>query len=282
MAMADLIPTGRTSLVKRGKLALQVQTEYAHRPVPRITTTVQKSGQVIQKIERGLDRPIGSIEEKNLLEDRIRKQHAEIVAIIRKNKSLIGPPAGRLNSADRVTLETDPVPLGGSLPPIDSLPPEQAFPGNDIATMDESQIPDDEIATPEDLPLPEDEIATPEDLPKPEEDLSGLTTFERLERLPGRHRIFRLDSEGNFVNASLSRDFKRTFGTVLKNLRELISVFTEIPGVGFARERGVYEIERLELYLLSAGTELFLVYLEDPDYSVDYDELLHKALNPGS
>lgn len=209
MGFADLIPTGRTSLIKRGKLALQVQTEYAHRPYPRITTTVQKSGQVIQKIERNLDRPIASIEEKELLEDRIRKQHAEILGIIEKNRQ---------------------VPMA-----LEATPP----------------------------PLP----------PEPQ-----LTTLERLERLPGQKRIFRLDNDGNFVDAELSRDFRRAFTTVFKNMRELIAVFTEVPGVGLTREAGVYEIERNELYLLSAGTELYFFHVDVPDYSVDYETLLRKAI----
>ena len=209
MGFADLIPTGRTSLIKRGKLALQVQTEYAHRPYPRITTTVQKSGQVIQKIERNLDRPIATIEEKEMLEDRIRKQHAEILGIIEKNKH---------------------VPMAME-------------------------------ATPKPAP------------PEPQ-----LTTLERLERLPGQHRIFRLDNDGNFVDADLSKEFRRTFTTVFKNMRELISVFTEIPGVGLTRESGVYEIERNELYLLSAGTELFFFHVDVPDYSVDYEKLLRHAM----
>jgi len=209
MGFTDLIPTGRTSLIKRGKLALQVQTEYAHRPYPRITTTVQKSGQVIQKIERNLDRPITTIEEKDLMEDRIRKQHAEILGIIERNR----PVAASL----------------AEVPPQPPLGPQ-------------------------------------------------LTTVERLERLPGRHRIFRLDNEGNFVDADLSREFKRAFSAVFRNMRELIAVFTQIPGVGITRESGVYEIERNELYLLSAGTELYFFHVELPDYSVDYEQLLRKAM----
>jgi hypothetical protein len=212
MSFADLIPTGRTSLVKRGKLALQVQTEYAHRPYPRITTTVQKSGQVIQKIERNLDRPISSIEEKELLEDRIRKQHAEILGIIEKNR-----------------------PIAAAI-----------------------------VDTPAESP----------EVPEVE-----LTTVEKLEALPGRHRVFRLDTDGNFVDAALSQDFRKAFSPVFKNLRELISVFTEIPGVGLTRESGVFEIERNELYLLSAGTELYFFHVEVPDYSVDYEILLRKVLN---
>lgn len=84
METSNYIPTGRTSLVKKDNLSLQVQTEYAFRPVPRITTTISREGQVIHKVERALDRPITSIEEQDLAENTIRRQHAEIVNIIKR------------------------------------------------------------------------------------------------------------------------------------------------------------------------------------------------------
>jgi hypothetical protein len=217
MAMADLIPTGRTSLVKRGDTPLQVQTEYAHRPVPRITTTVQKSGQVLQKIERNLEKPIESIEEKNRMETTIRKQHAEVIAIIENS----GPHA---------------------------IPP----------------------------PLP----VTSEPKPYPElEDV--LSTVERLRQIPGHHRIFRLDNEGNFLNADVSKEFKKLFKPIFKNLHELIEIFGAVPGVGLMRETGVCEVEQDKLYLLSTGTELYIMYLEHPDYSVDYEKVLKQAVASG-
>jgi len=206
--MSDLIPTGRTSLVKRGGLSLQVQTEYANRPYPRITTAVQQSGQVVQKIERNLDQPVTTVEEKNLVEAQIRRQHAEVLAIIDH-----GP---------------------------------EAF----VAAMP---------------------VATPE---KP----APATVEERLLRIPGRHRLFRLDNEGNFVDADLSTEFKRNFAAVFKSLRELIEIFIQVPGAGLTRESGVYEIERNALYLLSTGTEMYVFHIEHPDYLIDYEKALSAAL----
>jgi hypothetical protein len=221
MAMADLIPIGRTSLVKHGRTKLQIQTEYAWRPVPRITTTVQKSGQVVQKIEHGLERPIATIEEKDQVEATIRKQHAEVVDIIQRG-------------SQRIT-----------------IPPE---------ILQEEPKP----RSSEEKPYPEPTRFEP--------------VLERLSRLPGRHRIFRLDNEGNFPDAAVSREFRKMFKNVFKNLHELISVFTEVPGIGFTRESGVVEIERDALYLISSGTKLYILCVERPDYSIEYEKEIRALL----
>ncbi len=76
------IPAGRTSKVIKGGLTLQVQTEYASRPTPQITTTIINEGRVVHKIRRDLDKPISSIEEQNRMEVTIKRQHAEIIDII--------------------------------------------------------------------------------------------------------------------------------------------------------------------------------------------------------
>ncbi len=222
MASADYIPTGRTSLVKKGSIALQVQTEYANRPSPRLTTTVLNSGQVVHKIERQLDQPISSIEEKNLMETTIRKQHSEVIKIIQASKQ-----------------QTSVVP---------------------------------------DPPKPEPEIKSVSEPPVVETPSMHLTTAERLENLPGRPRVFYLDNKGNFRGADVSKEFRKTFSFVFKNLAELINIFAEVPGVGLSREQGVYEVERNVLYLVSSGTEMYFVYIERPNVSVNYEQVIKAAL----
>jgi len=209
VASGDLIPTGRTSLVKKGTTPIQVQTEYALRPAPRLTTTILKSGQVLHKVERTLDQPISSIEEKNQMEFAIRKQHAEVLAIIESDK------------------------------PVGEAAPE-----------------------------------------KPAEPSKELTTRERIEQVPGVSRLYRLDNEGNFIDANISEEFKRTFSSVFKNMTELISIFSQVPGVGISREEGVYEIERDSLYLISTGLEMYFFNIESPDSEIDYEKALGKALRP--
>lgn len=226
MAMADLIPTGRTSLVTHGSTQLQIQTEYAYRPSPRITTTVQRSGQVVQKIELSLEKPISTLEEKDLMEVTIRKQHAEVIDIISRGSQRIQIPAELMNDQ----------------------PPQRAP-----------------------LPKVSEEKPYPETDPKP-------AMMERLETLPGTHRIYRLDNEGNFINAAISREFQRAFKPIFKSLRELIAVFSEIPGIGLTRESGVYEIERNRVYLVSTGLEIYFFCIDRPDYSVDYEVQLRALL----
>ncbi|MDX9858391.1 MAG: hypothetical protein RBT76_11410 [candidate division Zixibacteria bacterium] len=85
MAASSYIPVGRTSLVKRGDVDVQVQTEYATRPSPRVTTTLSFQGRVLHKVERALDRAVGTFEEQRAIEQEMRQQHDEILGIIQKD-----------------------------------------------------------------------------------------------------------------------------------------------------------------------------------------------------
>lgn len=218
MSSADFIPTGRTSLVKRNGIALQVQTEYAHRPVPRLTTTVLHSGCVVHKIERQLNSPIDSLEMKNKMEETIRKQHAEILAIIRSS-----------NLTDSI-LTRDPAPRPPRKPDRDAI----------YASL--------------------------------------ISTYDKLQHVPGEPRVYTLDTKGEFTDPELSKEFKEKFEFIFKNLHELLSVFSELPGLLFSREHGVYEVEQNRLYLLSTGDELFIVYLQNPNHAINYEQELKKTL----
>lgn len=92
MTPDDFIPVGRTSLVKRGTTSLQVQTEYASRPYPRVTTTVLNSGQVIQKVERKLEHAVETLEEQSRIEAAIQQQHGEVLVLIEKEASVAYKP----------------------------------------------------------------------------------------------------------------------------------------------------------------------------------------------
>lgn len=92
MGLSDYIPTGRTSLVNKDGIALQVQTEYAYRPYPRLTTTILDNGRLLHKVEKKLDKAIESFEEQAMMEERMKRQHSEIVSIIKSRKSNIQTP----------------------------------------------------------------------------------------------------------------------------------------------------------------------------------------------
>ena len=65
MTVNQFIPAGRTSLVNKDGSSIQIQTEYAFRPYPRVTTTILDNGRVLHKVERKLNKGIDSIEEQS-------------------------------------------------------------------------------------------------------------------------------------------------------------------------------------------------------------------------
>ncbi|MBU0983079.1 MAG: hypothetical protein KKA42_04365 [candidate division Zixibacteria bacterium] len=215
MAMADFIPAGRTSLVKRGQTAIQVQTEYAYRPVPRITTTILQDGRVLHKVERGLDKAISSLEEKVRMEETIRRQHVEVLGIIKTDDSApaVPPPA----------------------PAVEQPAPAPRKPKN---------------------------------------------CTERLEAIPGVVRVYAMDNRGHFKNPERHEEFLFKFKDEHKILTDLLSIFGELPGVGLLRERGVYEVEYNSLYLVSEGTEMFFVAVDDKRRGGEsYEQAIHRAID---
>jgi len=82
MAQINYIPAGRTSRILRGSSEIQIQTEYACRPNPRLTTSVFSGGRVIHKIEQELGLPISSQEDMMKVEGLLRRQHTEVIEIV--------------------------------------------------------------------------------------------------------------------------------------------------------------------------------------------------------
>jgi hypothetical protein len=216
MTASDFIPAGRTSLVKQGKTALQVQTEYAPRPNPRITTTVSKDGQVMHKIERGLNQAVTSPEEQSRAESTLVRQHKEIIGIIEKKAMATAESPATL-------LLTEVAP--------------------DVA-----------------------------------EARSVGSVYERLEALPGVKRVYRTDNEGQFAGVRTSEHFRKAFGPIFKSLPELINLFARVPGVGFTRQQGVYEVTRDRLYLVSEGLECFFVVVDPVCEITDYEAAIRKVI----
>jgi hypothetical protein len=186
---AQYIPSGRTSLVKRGKLEFQLQTEYAAIPQPRVTTTIFAQGRVLHKIEKAVSKAIDSIEEMHRIEDLIKAQHIEV------SKSL----------RDR------------GLPTV----PESR---GDVE--------------------------------------SGLSRLERMRRLEEVERVFLVSSEGKIVDdRRLTKEFKRLFKHIFKELPSLITVFASLPDSEGRREEGFYEIEPGRVLLASTGAEFYLMLI---------------------
>ncbi|HHI02853.1 MAG TPA: hypothetical protein ENL22_04980, partial [candidate division Zixibacteria bacterium] len=88
MAQADYIPAGRTSRIVQGSTEIQIQTEFASRPNPRLTTSIFSKGQVMHKVEQELQSQITSFEDKIRVEDKLRKQHFEVLKTLKDEKKL--------------------------------------------------------------------------------------------------------------------------------------------------------------------------------------------------
>ena len=208
MSVSSFIPNGRTSRVKKGSASLQIQTEYALRPYPRLTTTILNDGQVLHKIEKKLDRPIKSIEEQTEIERMIKRQHAEVVSIVEEHAS--GKPSV-------------------------------------LEVLSDSHT-------------------------------EYVTLCDHIKAIPGVQSVYELDPEGNFLQQESADQFRKAFSVVFKGLRELLDIFSEIPGITLTRERGVYEVERDKLYLVSAGDEICFVTVRRTTGSIVYEQALNKAL----
>ncbi len=225
MMVERYIPAGRTSRIKGGPGLLQIQTEYAYHPYPRITTSIQSEGQVLHKIEKRLEAEIATIEEQQQMEEVMRRQHSEVEEIVRRQQE--------------AQAATSPSP------------------------------PDD---TPQDIALTESEPVPPVEMPS-----QPKSVREMLREVPGVEHIYRLDNTGEFHGEASGEQFRKTFSAVFKGLQELLMIFDELPGPGPRRRRGIYEVERDRLYLVSMGEECLFVTVNRVDRDTDYEKALKEA-----
>ena len=310
MAASNYIPAGRTSLVRRGDLKLQLQTEYASRPAPRITTTISRDGRVLHKIERELIKKIDSVEEQHHIERVIRRQHDDISEIIRNPEFDIklgkdpDPEKARQNveaeqraavakqEAETVAeaeaeVEAEAEAESDQLTEADFLaptpyptakkpdPPVRPAPSG-------RQVPDEELATPEDLERAiaaerEETAAVVDDSDWDETD-QAIYAYERLLVAKGVTHVYRLDNQGKFIGHKEDKHFRKKFGFIFKNLHEMMNLFTQLPGHNAERERGVCEIQLDRLYFASVGTECYFVVVERTDGDTDFEKVIRKAV----
>lgn len=211
MTPDDFIPVGRTSLVKRGVTSLQVQTEYASRPYPRVTTTVLNSGQVIQKVERKLEHAVETLDEQSRIEAAIQQQHGEVLALIEKEA-----PVEKCGLVEHKPHESAP-----------------------------------------------------------------HSMYDRLTSVVGLQCLYRLGADGAFVSNNESKQFRKTFAPVFKDLQQVIDIFPLMPGEKGVRQKGVCEIEHDRLYFMSAGSECYFVAVQPTDEKIDYETTLKFLVDCG-
>ncbi len=104
MSTTEFIPCGRTSLVNRNGTSLQIQTEYAYRPYPRVTTTILDGGRVLHKVEKKLEKCVDSPEDQAAMEEIIKHQHSQVMLLIKDQK----PKKVASTQTQRIRVLTEP------------------------------------------------------------------------------------------------------------------------------------------------------------------------------
>jgi hypothetical protein len=79
-------PAGISGEASSGKKKFCVQTEFAPRPKPRITTSVSLNGEVVQKVENLWEKLPQSEEDRDEIERFLRKQHQEVIKNIKEKE----------------------------------------------------------------------------------------------------------------------------------------------------------------------------------------------------
>ncbi len=79
-----MLPAGLGSEAKFKDAKLYVQTEFAQRPRPRVTTTIFLNGEVVEKVENIWEKLPQTEEEKQKIEKFVREQHRQVLEKIKK------------------------------------------------------------------------------------------------------------------------------------------------------------------------------------------------------
>lgn len=80
--MSDFIPPGRLSGYKHAGKTIQVQTEYATRPHPRVTTSVVLEGRTVHKTDHPWEKGDETEEIRKDLESFLAEQHRQALELV--------------------------------------------------------------------------------------------------------------------------------------------------------------------------------------------------------
>ena len=88
------MPGGLSSEAKLKDAKFCVQTEFAQRPRPRVTTTISRNGVVMKKVENAWEGLPQTEEEKDRIEKFLRRQHQDVIAKITRGMDEPAAPPG--------------------------------------------------------------------------------------------------------------------------------------------------------------------------------------------
>jgi hypothetical protein len=85
--MDMIIPNGLASEAVVQKARFCVQTEFAHRPKPRVTTTISLNGEVVEKVETKWQKSPLTEEDKQDIESFLQEQHQKVMEKIKAKQA---------------------------------------------------------------------------------------------------------------------------------------------------------------------------------------------------
>jgi hypothetical protein len=86
-----------------------------------------------------------------------------------------------------------------------------------------------------------------------------LKQLKQIEEVEG---AFLISPEGKIADdRQITREFKKSFKHVFKELPHFINVFASLPGNGNRREEGIFEIEPGKIILVSTGIDFYLIFI---------------------
>jgi hypothetical protein len=92
-----IMPGGLSSETKLKDAKFCVQTEFAQRPKPRVTTTISRDGVVVKKVENAWQGLPQTEEEKDKIERFLRRQHQDVIARITRGMDEPDAPPGKVD-----------------------------------------------------------------------------------------------------------------------------------------------------------------------------------------
>ncbi len=255
-----LIPAGRTARMRRGDTEVQLQTEYAPRPTPRITSSILLSGELLHKIETPLESAIETQEQLENVERQMLRQHSEALKALKSQPDI---------EHGRFSFETMKVRLKDPKNGKHSQPSG----GGTLRPQETAQLVKMARRAAQAGPLQNDSLSQSDEIRKVKR-----TTLERLYEIDGVDKITTLDWRGRFLSEKAEKEFKRSFSSIYKHLNEALEIFSPLAN-GRGREEGVYEVEPRRLYMVSHCGFIYFLIMKRMPGSRSIEEIVREALN---
>lgn len=122
--MADFIPPGRLSSHNHAGKTIQIQTEFATRPQPRVTTSVVLDGRIVHKADSPWEQGVEIDEDRRNLEKFLSEQHHKVCDMVRSQaEEIVGKTAKTktLSAYPEASFRDSMVEVLGSLPSVTGI-----------------------------------------------------------------------------------------------------------------------------------------------------------------